>query len=104
MRILFIGDIVGSLGREQLESYLPKLKQKYQPQLTIVNGENAAAGKNDRKRDGGRYRLADMDERCHEKRGDGEAAGRDQQDRLPPTLARLLLRQYRARQAGGGRA
>ncbi|SEO31199.1 hypothetical protein SAMN04488134_10651 [Amphibacillus marinus] len=45
MRILFIGDIVGSMGREQLQSYLPKLKQKYQPQLTIVNGENAAAGK-----------------------------------------------------------
>ncbi|SDB89291.1 hypothetical protein SAMN05421734_102237 [Pelagirhabdus alkalitolerans] len=45
MRILFIGDIVGSIGRDQLEHYLPKLKQKYQPQLTIVNGENAAAGK-----------------------------------------------------------
>lgn len=45
MRILFIGDIVGSLGREQVEEYLPRLKQKYQPQLTIVNGENAAAGK-----------------------------------------------------------
>ncbi|WP_440895389.1 TIGR00282 family metallophosphoesterase [Amphibacillus sp. Q70] len=45
MRILFIGDIVGSMGREQLQTYLPKLKKKYQPQLTIVNGENAAAGK-----------------------------------------------------------
>lgn len=45
MRILFIGDVVGSPGREQLEAYLPKLKKKYQPQLTIVNGENAAAGK-----------------------------------------------------------
>lgn len=45
MRILFIGDIVGSMGREQLETYLPRLKQKYQPQLTIVNGENAAGGK-----------------------------------------------------------
>ncbi|WP_067838379.1 TIGR00282 family metallophosphoesterase [Amphibacillus sediminis] len=45
MRILFIGDIVGSIGRDQLQHYLPKLKQKFQPQLTIVNGENAAAGK-----------------------------------------------------------
>ncbi|WP_017471952.1 TIGR00282 family metallophosphoesterase [Amphibacillus jilinensis] len=45
MRILFIGDIVGSMGRDQLQTYLPKLKQKYQPQLTIVNGENAASGK-----------------------------------------------------------
>lgn len=45
MRILFIGDVVGSLGRKQIEIYLPKLKQKYRPQLTIVNGENAAGGK-----------------------------------------------------------
>src|SRR5690625_943264 len=28
-----------------LEVYLPKLKDKYRPQFTIVNGENAAAGK-----------------------------------------------------------
>ena len=45
MKILFIGDVVGSPGRDQLQHYLPKLKQKYQPQLTIVNGENAASGK-----------------------------------------------------------
>lgn len=45
MKILFIGDIVGSPGREMVETYLPKLKEKYRPQLTIVNGENAAAGK-----------------------------------------------------------
>lgn len=45
MKILFIGDIVGSPGREMVSEYLPKLKEKYRPQLTIVNGENAAAGK-----------------------------------------------------------
>src|SRR5690625_2564062 len=45
MRILFISDLVGSLGREQVEIYLPKLKQKYHVQLTIVNVENAAADK-----------------------------------------------------------
>ncbi|MGX7199552.1 TIGR00282 family metallophosphoesterase [Enterococcus nangangensis] len=45
MRILFIGDIMGSLGREMLAEYLPKLKQKYAPQMTIVNGENAASGR-----------------------------------------------------------
>lgn len=45
MRILFIGDIVGSPGREMVHQYIPKLKEKYRPQLTIVNGENAAAGK-----------------------------------------------------------
>lgn len=45
MNILFIGDIVGSPGRQMLGEYLPKLKEKYYPVLTIVNGENAAAGK-----------------------------------------------------------
>jgi len=45
MKILFIGDIVGSPGRDMLEQYLPKLKATYQPHVTIVNGENAAAGK-----------------------------------------------------------
>ncbi|MFC4404510.1 TIGR00282 family metallophosphoesterase [Gracilibacillus xinjiangensis] len=45
MRILFIGDIVGSPGREMVKEYLPKLKAKYQPHISIVNGENAASGK-----------------------------------------------------------
>lgn len=45
MRILFIGDVVGSPGREMVKDYLPKLKQKYHPSVTIVNGENAAGGK-----------------------------------------------------------
>lgn len=45
MRILFVGDIVGSPGREMVQEYLPKIKKKYQPQVTIVNGENAASGK-----------------------------------------------------------
>lgn len=45
MKFLFIGDIVGSPGRDMVTQYLPKLKEKYRPQVTIVNGENAAAGK-----------------------------------------------------------
>ncbi|SDY69277.1 hypothetical protein SAMN05421736_10350 [Evansella caseinilytica] len=45
MKVLFIGDVVGSPGRNALKEYLPKLKRKYRPELTIVNGENAAGGK-----------------------------------------------------------
>ena len=45
MRILFIGDIVGSPGRQMLQQHLPALKEKICPDLTIVNGENAAHGK-----------------------------------------------------------
>ena len=45
MKILFIGDVVGSPGRAMIEEYLPKLKNKYKPNVTIINGENAASGK-----------------------------------------------------------
>lgn len=45
MRLLFIGDVVGSPGREMLAMYLPKLKNKFKPTITIVNGENSASGK-----------------------------------------------------------
>ncbi len=45
VKILFIGDIVGSIGRDALESYLPRLKRKYSPDVIIANGENAAAGR-----------------------------------------------------------
>lgn len=45
MNILFIGDVVSSLGRKMVKEYLPKLKEKYRPHVTIINGENAAGGK-----------------------------------------------------------
>ncbi|GEU17754.1 metallophosphoesterase [Bacillus anthracis] len=45
MRILFIGDIVGKVGRNVIAEYLPKIKQSYRPTVSIVNAENAAHGK-----------------------------------------------------------
>lgn len=45
MKVLFIGDIVGSIGREVVEKYLPRLKKKYELDVVIANGENAAAGR-----------------------------------------------------------
>lgn len=45
MRVIFIGDVMGTVGQEMLTTYLPQLKNKYRPQLTIVNGENIARGK-----------------------------------------------------------
>lgn len=44
MKILFIGDIMGRSGREALEKYLPVLKEKHEPDIVIVNGDNAAHG------------------------------------------------------------
>ncbi|MCM3625874.1 TIGR00282 family metallophosphoesterase [Paenibacillus glycanilyticus] len=45
MNVLFIGDIVGSVGRKALKQVLPALKSKFNPHIIIVNGENAAAGR-----------------------------------------------------------
>lgn len=45
MKVLFIGDIVGNVGRKALKENLPYLKSKYKPHVIIVNGENAAAGR-----------------------------------------------------------
>ncbi|PZE22380.1 TIGR00282 family metallophosphoesterase [Paenibacillus xerothermodurans] len=45
MRVLFIGDIVGSVGRKALKACLPRLTAKYNPTIVIANGENAAAGR-----------------------------------------------------------
>ncbi len=45
MKILFIGDIVGRPGREAVKALLPKLKNKYQPDFILANGENLASGK-----------------------------------------------------------
>lgn len=42
MKLLFIGDIVAERGQEALSQYLPELKHRFRPQLTIVNGENIA--------------------------------------------------------------
>jgi 2',3'-cyclic-nucleotide 2'-phosphodiesterase len=42
--ILFIGDLVGSIGRRTLLDALPILRERYAPTFVVVNGENAAAG------------------------------------------------------------
>ncbi len=45
LRILFIGDIVGAVGRKALKEELPKLISEHRPDVIIANGENVAAGK-----------------------------------------------------------
>ena len=42
--ILFVADVVGHPGREAVKAILPGLKKDVGPDLTVVNGENAAGG------------------------------------------------------------
>jgi metallophosphoesterase (TIGR00282 family) len=44
VKLIFIGDVVGSPGRAALASVLPKLRERHQPDWVVVNGENAAGG------------------------------------------------------------
>lgn len=44
MKLLFIGDIVGSTGRRAFATAFPELEERFSPDLTIINGENAAGG------------------------------------------------------------
>jgi metallophosphoesterase (TIGR00282 family) len=42
--ILFVGDLVGGVGRRTLLECLPILRERYDPTFVIVNGENVAGG------------------------------------------------------------
>jgi 2',3'-cyclic-nucleotide 2'-phosphodiesterase len=42
--ILFIGDLVGGLGRRTLLTLLPKLREEHDPTFVVVNAENVAGG------------------------------------------------------------
>jgi len=44
MRVLFIGDVVGSPGRRGLRETMPALRERHAPDLIVVNGENSAGG------------------------------------------------------------
>jgi metallophosphoesterase (TIGR00282 family) len=44
MKILFIGDIIGKLGRKICRQLIPELKKELRPDLIMVNGENSAHG------------------------------------------------------------
>jgi hypothetical protein len=44
MRLIFLGDVVGRPGRTAVIEHLPALRQRFEPDLVVVNGENAAGG------------------------------------------------------------
>ena len=44
MNILFVGDIFGSAGRRILQAHIGHLRQTHQPELIVINCENAAGG------------------------------------------------------------
>ena len=44
MKIIFIGDIVGKVGKETVINNILALKEQFKPDVIIANAENAAAG------------------------------------------------------------
>jgi metallophosphoesterase (TIGR00282 family) len=44
VKLLFVGDVVGSPGRKVLSRLLPDLRERHEPDFVVVNGENSAGG------------------------------------------------------------
>jgi 2',3'-cyclic-nucleotide 2'-phosphodiesterase len=44
VKLLFVGDVVGGIGRRTLAALLPGLRERHRPDFVVVNGENAAGG------------------------------------------------------------
>jgi metallophosphoesterase (TIGR00282 family) len=44
VKLLFIGDVVGGIGRRTLAALLPGIRDTHQPDFVVVNGENSAGG------------------------------------------------------------
>jgi 2',3'-cyclic-nucleotide 2'-phosphodiesterase len=44
VKLLFVGDVVGGIGRRTLAALLPGLRERHAPDFVVVNGENAAGG------------------------------------------------------------
>lgn len=44
LRILFVGDVFGTIGMTALLEHLPELRATHRPAMVIVNAENAAGG------------------------------------------------------------
>ena len=44
MRLLFVADVVGKPGRAGLARAMPGLRERHEPDLCVVNGENSAGG------------------------------------------------------------
>src|SRR4051794_29301822 len=44
VKILFIGDVVGSTGRDVVKGLLPGLRDSERPDFVVINGENSAGG------------------------------------------------------------
>ena len=45
LRVLFIGDVFGSVGRRVLAQHLKRVKEEHSIQFCIANGENIAGGR-----------------------------------------------------------
>jgi 2',3'-cyclic-nucleotide 2'-phosphodiesterase len=44
VKLIFVGDVVGGVGRRALASLLPGLRDRHEPDFVVVNGENSAGG------------------------------------------------------------
>ncbi|MCA9349402.1 YmdB family metallophosphoesterase [Candidatus Saccharibacteria bacterium] len=61
MKILYFGDVMGSAGQEVLLHYLPELKEQYEPDVVVAQGENLSNGRGMKLDDVRRLQQAGVD-------------------------------------------
>jgi len=44
VKLLFVGDVVGGIGRRTFAALLPQMRDAHRPDFVVVNGENSAGG------------------------------------------------------------
>jgi len=44
VKLLFVGDVVGGIGRRTFAALLPEIRDAHRPDFVVVNGENSAGG------------------------------------------------------------
>ncbi|MDO8505924.1 MAG: TIGR00282 family metallophosphoesterase [bacterium] len=95
MRIIFIGDIFGKIGRNAVSEILPKWRKKYKPDFVIGQNENLAHGIGITKRTLGEMLTAGFDIMTggnHTFKGDGSELLKNPESRIlrpanyPPNL------------------
>ena len=80
-KILFLADIVGSVGRKSVKALLPGIRAKLNPDLVIANAENAAGGFGFCGANRGGFPLGPA--------GNAALAAREVDDRHPVSLRRV---------------
>lgn len=100
IKVIFIADVIGKIGRGALLEYLPKLKIKYRPDLVLANAENIAHGIGFTQKTLNEALLAGVDFFTSGNHAWSKAGSDDILNKKPPLVIRPL--NYKGKKSGVG--